>query len=302
MSTWEGRSDPTVALAETADELVQRHLVVVVRIHLLEHLLHINTLRQHHLQVLLVRFCCGRDRLRNAIGHGENETSLVHVIDNILSRLHHQLKLVQGDVSLSLRVDHAERKGLDITDSEQTNELLLRRSSRQNVQTSDVVLKRDLVVPIGAERVEQQICEDRFCCLAQQSQRLSELKSTLLSTIHDKRVQTLLVLRVGLEVVQVVLQILLCESRFRLHVRIRAKLPTDSADRFISLGILGCFEYSQCKCSQSIDRSMISEIERIPGFIPKYVRIRHSKFDHSGKPRYFASVVPFQKRPVSICS
>ena len=256
MSTWERECDATVAVAQTVDELVQRHLVVVVRVHLLKHLLHVKTSLHSHLHVLRVGVRCGRHRLRDATRYKRGQAELVNVIDNILSRLHHKLELLERDVSLSLRVNHTERKGLDIRNNQQTNEFLLGCASRQNAQASDVVLKRDFVVAIGAERVEQQICENRLCCLAQKTQRFTELESTLLNTINTKRVQTFLVLRVGLEVVQIVLQILLCKSSFRLHVRLLPKPHTDSAERLISLGIFGFFEYWQCKCGQSYKSSM----------------------------------------------
>ena len=54
MSTWEREREETVAVAQTVDELVQRHLVVVVRVHLLEHLLRVDTSPLPHLHVLRV--------------------------------------------------------------------------------------------------------------------------------------------------------------------------------------------------------------------------------------------------------
>lgn len=200
MSTWQRIRGGTVAVAQTVDELVQRHLVVVVHVHLLEDLLHVTMPMHSHLHVLRGVVGRRRRRLRDAIGERKMRGELIDVVNNILGRLHHELELLERDVALSLRINHTERKGLDITNNEQTHEFLLWRSSRQNAQTSDVVLKRDLVVPIGTERVEQQICENRLGCLAQKTQRFTELKSTLFNTIHTQRVQTFLILRVGLEI------------------------------------------------------------------------------------------------------
>ena len=60
MSTWERKRGETVVLAQTVDELVQRHLVVVVRVHLLEDLLHVTMMMHSHLHVL--RGVIGRGR------------------------------------------------------------------------------------------------------------------------------------------------------------------------------------------------------------------------------------------------
>lgn len=99
MSTWQRIRGGTVAVAQTVDELVQRHLVVVVHVHLLEDLLHVTMPMHSHLHVLRGVVGRRRRRLRDAIGERKMRGELIDVVDNILGRLHHELELLERDGS-----------------------------------------------------------------------------------------------------------------------------------------------------------------------------------------------------------
>lgn len=231
---------PTALVAERMNELFSRHTAVSILVHIMEQFLAIRRAYTEKKQLPPSSSCSPPHfQIQSLWCYTLFSTSrwlLVDIVHHSLSAFHHKLKLGIGNVTLALNIHHAEGKGLQmrgldihtIRTSFSSCEPLV-RIRRPRMYSSKVTrVSRFVLKALNSISVKTVSLTNPKRPRESRNSRLSVKTNCINEVIL--RIQISLILRIRLEVVEIILQISFRKSRFNLLIMKTLFLLTASAE------------------------------------------------------------------------